>query len=333
MYVCLITHQIKESCLLFYFFILSIWSFQDNSMTEMHISDILQPNKPSFSFEFFPPKSKQAADKLYETIQQLSSLNPSFVSVTYGAGGSTRDLTHDLVVRIKETTSTPPIPHLTCVKHSEEEIQATLERYAKVGINNILALRGDPPQQESQYNRADDAFPYAADLVRFIKAFNTSGKHPNEKGFGIGVAAFPEGHPDTPNRLKEMDYLKEKVDAGADYICTQLFFDNHDFLDFRDRCELNGINIPIIAGIMPITSKKGIQRMAELAAGARFPAKLIRALNRAGDNEEAVERVGIQHAAEQCSGLLDAGIAGIHFYTLNQSKATQEVYASLGYGS
>ena len=298
----------------------------------MHINDILSESNPTFSFEFFPPKTAEAADKLYETIRDLETCNPSFVSVTYGAGGSTRELTHDLVVKIKETTSIPPIPHLTCVAHSEDEIKSTLERYASVGISNILALRGDPPASMVDYDRSKDAFLYAADLVRYIRQFNESGKHPDPRGFGIGVAAFPEGHPDTPNRLLEMDYLKAKVDEGADYICTQLFFDNHDFFDFRDRCELAGINIPIIAGIMPITSASGIKRMAELAAGAHFPAKLLKALNRAGDNREAVQRVGIQHAAEQCAGLLDGGVSGIHFYTLNQSRATREVYASLGLG-
>ena len=298
----------------------------------MHINDILSESNPTFSFEFFPPKTAEAADKFYETIRDLETCNPSFVSVTYGAGGSTRELTHDLVVKIKETTSIPPIPHLTCVAHSEDEIKSTLERYASVGISNILALRGDPPASMVDYDRSKDAFLYAADLVRYIRQFNESGKHPDPRGFGIGVAAFPEGHPDTPNRLLEMDYLKAKVDEGADYICTQLFFDNHDFFDFRDRCELAGINIPIIAGIMPITSASGIKRMAELAAGAHFPAKLLKALNRAGDNREAVQRVGIQHAAEQCAGLLDGGVSGIHFYTLNQSRATREVYASLGLG-
>ena len=296
----------------------------------MHIHDIIKPNEPSLSFEFFPPKNPKASNALYETIKQLSAHKPSFVSVTYGARGSTRELTHDLVVRIKETTDTPPVPHLTCVNHSKEEVTATLERYASVGIGNILALRGDPPAGQESYDRTKDAFPYASDLVRHIREFNQSGKHPDPRGFGIGVAAFPEGHPDTPNRLLEMDYLKAKVDEGADYICTQLFFDNHDFLDFRDRCRLEGINIPIIAGIMPITSAKGIRRMAELAAGAHFPAKLLRALIRAGENQEAVQRVGIQHAAEQCAGLLDADVDGIHFYTLNQSRATQEIYASLG---
>jgi len=298
----------------------------------MHIQDILKNSNPSFSFEFFPPKNEKSWDHLYEVIRDLSPYNPSFVSVTYGAGGSTRELTHDLVIKIKETTNTPPIPHLTCVSHSKEEISNTLKRYANVGIGNILALRGDPPANSKNYDRSGDAFLHAADLVRHIKEFNASGQHPDPRGFGIGVAAFPEGHPDTPNRLLEMDYLKAKVDEGADYICTQLFFDNHDFLDFRDRCSLAGIDIPIIAGIMPITSAKGIHRMAELAAGAHFPARLIRALNRAGDDKESVQRVGIQHAAEQCAGLLDAQVDGIHFYTLNQSHATRKVYASLGLG-
>ena len=157
-----------------------------------------------------------------------------------------------------------------------------------------------------------------------------SGKHPDPRGFGIGVAGFPEGHPDTPNRMQELNHLKAKVDAGADYICTQLFFDNHDFLDFRDRSQLAGIDVPIIAGIMPVTSIKGMQRMAELAAGARYPAKLIRSLNRAQDDTDAVERVGIHYAAAQCTGLLDEGIDGIHFYTLNKSRATQEIFQSLG---
>jgi len=168
--------------------------------------------------------------------------------------------------------------------------------------------------------------------VAFIKDFNNSGAHPNPQGFGIGVAGFPEGHPATPNRMLEMDYMKEKCDAGADYICTQLFFDNHDFYDYRDRCVQNDIHLPIIAGIMPVTSVKGMRRMSELAEGARFPAKLIRALNRAENNADAIEQVGIHYAAQQCVELLDNKIEGIHFYTLNKSKATQEIYTRLGIG-
>jgi len=166
--------------------------------------------------------------------------------------------------------------------------------------------------------------------VKFIRKFNASGSHPDERGFGIGVAGFPEGHPGTPNRLVEMDHLKQKVDEGADYIVTQLFFDNRDFLDFRDRCELAGITVPIIAGIMPVTSLASMKRMAELAAGARFPARLLRALQRCGGDAEAMSRVGIHHASEQCRDLLENKVRGIHFYTLNRSDATKQIFESLG---
>ena len=293
----------------------------------MHIEDIFATHSTTLSFEFFPPKTAAASDKLYEAITELESYKPSFVSVTYGAGGSTRELTHDLVVRIKETTPTTPVPHLTCVCHSEQDIQQILERYAAAGVSNILALGGDPPRDLTSYNKADDAFQHAADLVTFIKKFQG---HPDRRGFGIGVAGFPEGHPATPNRLKEMDYLKAKVDAGADYICTQLFFSNYDFYDFRDRCALAGIEVPIIAGIMPITSASGMQRMADLAAGARFPARLLKQIARCGDDADAVRRVGVHYASEQCADLLDNDVSGIHFYTLNKSDATRQIYANLG---
>ncbi len=297
----------------------------------MHIADILAAQRPSFSFEFFPPKTPEAAGKLFETIAQLEPYNPAFVSVTYGAGGSTREMTHDLVVRLKTTTSLDPIPHLTCVCHQEAEVHDILERYARAGVGNILALGGDPPRDLQNYRKADDAFQHAADLVRFIRQFSEQrGVHPDARGFGIGVAGFPEGHPATPNRLKEMDFLKAKVDAGADYIVTQLFFDNHDFFDFRDRCGLSGIKVPIIAGIMPITSSTGLSRMADLAAGSRFPARLLKALARAGSDPESVRRVGLHYATEQCADLLDHEVDGLHFYTLNQSSATREIYASLG---
>lgn len=296
----------------------------------MHIRDILSGDSPSLSFEFFPPRTDQAWDDLYQTILDLEALRPSFVSVTYGAGGSTREQTHNLVLRIKQTTSIPPVPHLTCVGHTRDEIQAILERYAAAGVANVLALRGDPPRNQPDYDWAAGEFRYASDLVAFIRKFNESGAHPDPRGFGIGVAGFPEGHPSTPNRAAELDNLKAKVDAGADYICTQLFFDNHDFLDFRDRCRLSGIDVPILAGIMPVTSLQGMKRMAELAAGARYPAKLIRALNRANSNPEAVERVGIHYAAEQCGELLDQGVDGLHFYTLNRSRATREIYQAIG---
>ncbi len=298
----------------------------------MHIQDILSGPEPSLSFEFFPPRGATAWEELYQTIRELEPLKPTFVSVTYGAGGTTREMTHDLVVRIKQTTTIPPVPHLTCVGHSREDIEAILIRYAAAGVANVLALRGDPPKDRPDYDWSKGDFQQAADLVAFIRAFNASGRHPDPRGFGVGVAGFPEGHPATPNRVAELDFLKAKVNAGADYICTQLFFDNHDFLDFRDRCRLAGIDIPIIAGVMPVSSLQGMKRMAELAAGARYPAKLIRALNRAGGNPAAVERVGIHYAAEQCADLLDHDVDGIHFYTLNKSRATLEIFQSLGLG-
>lgn len=297
----------------------------------MHINDIFSRDPITFSFEFFPPKNEESAQALYDSIQELESLKPSFVSVTYGAGGSTRQLTHELVVRIKQTTAIPPIPHLTCVCHGEEELRDILHRYAEQNIGSILALGGDLPRDKPDWDRGQDACRYAADLVTMIRKFNDSGVHPDQRGFGIGVAGFPEGHPGTPNRLLEMDHLKAKVDAGADYICTQLFFDNTDFYDFRERCELSGIHVPIIAGLMPITSTKGLKRMAELAAGSRFPASLLKSLNRCDtEDDEAVTRVGVHWATEQCRDLLDNDVRGIHFYTLNRSKATIDIYRSLG---
>jgi methylenetetrahydrofolate reductase (NADPH) len=295
----------------------------------MHITDIIRGDSPTLSFEFFPPKTPEAAETLYQTIRDLELYMPHFVSVTYGAGGSTRDLTHDLVERIQRTTKLDPIPHLTCVCHNEEEIETILFRYAKSAIGNILALGGDRPTG-IVYDKSRDSFQHAIDLVKLIRRFNESGTHPDRRGFGIGVAGFPEGHPATPNRLREMDYFKAKVDAGADYIVTQLFFDNRDFLDFRERCALADIHTPIIAGIMPITSISGFKRIAELAGGARFPAKLLRALQRCQNDREMVRRVGLHFAIEQCHDLLDNDVAGIHFYTLNRSDATRVIFDSLG---
>jgi methylenetetrahydrofolate reductase (NADPH) len=296
----------------------------------MHIQDIFEKHRTTMSFEFGPPRSPEAAEKLFNTIARLESLKPAFVSVTYGAGGSTRDLTHEIVMRLHKDTSLDPIPHLTCVCHSEQDIADIITRYAADGISNILALGGDPPRDRADYDRTQDSFQHAADLVRFIQTFNGEGTHPDGRGFGIGVAGFPEGHPATPNRMQEMDYLKEKIDEGADYICTQLFFENRDFYDFRERCDLAGITVPIIAGIMPITSAAGMKRMAELALCSRYPAPLLRSIQRCGDDKEAVKRVGIHWATEQCRDLLDNKVRGIHFYTLNQSDATVQIYESLG---
>jgi methylenetetrahydrofolate reductase (NADPH) len=293
----------------------------------MHIRDIFQTRPTTFSFEFFPPKTDRASDELFQTIAQLQALRPSFVSVTYGAGGSTRERTHDLIVRIQRETRLTAVSHLTCVCHSREELAAILDRYAESRIENVLALGGDPPRNLAGFDRSKDAFQYADQLVAFIRSHANAW---DSRGFGIGVAGFPEGHPATPNRLKEMDYLKRKVDAGADYICTQLFFCNGDFYDFRERCELAGIRVPIVAGIMPITSRDNLERMAELALGARFPARLLRAIGRCGDHPEAVAKVGIHWATEQCRDLLDNHVRGLHFYTLNKSDATRQIYENLG---
>jgi methylenetetrahydrofolate reductase (NADPH) len=292
----------------------------------MHIQDIFLTDPTTFSFEFFPPKTDAASDELFATIAQLQELQPSFVSVTYGAGGSTRERTHDLIVRIQRETELTAVSHLTCVCHTREELDAILARYAISGIENILALGGDLPRDKPDYDRGQDAFRYADGLVKFIREWTG---HPDPRGFGIGVAGFPEGHPGTPNRLLEMDYLKRKVDAGADYICSQLFFDNHDFDDFRERCDLAGIKVPILAGIMPILSRKGMERMAELALGAKIPARLQRAINRCAD-DESVAKVGVHWATEQCRDLLDKDVRGLHFYTLNKSDATRRIYENLG---
>jgi len=293
----------------------------------MHIQEVLAATETTFSFEFFPPKTPEASELLFQTIAHLEPLKPSFVDVTYGAGGGTRDLTNDLVLRIRRETKLETIPHLTCVCHTRPEIDQILEKWASSGVSNILALSGDLPAGKKDWDRSKDAFRYAAGLVGHIAKFRG---HPDRRGFGVGVAGFPEGHPATPNRLDELDHLKAKVDAGAHYICTQLFFDNRDFYDFRDRCELAGIRVPILAGIMPITSEKGMRRMAELAAGSRFPAPLLRSLQRCGGVAEAVKRVGIHWATEQCRDLLDHHVRGIHFYTLNQSDATRQIYLNLG---
>src|SRR3954469_21884082 len=275
----------------------------------MHIQDIFREHPTTFSFEFFPPKTDEASEELFANIARLQSLQPSFVSVTYGAGGSTRERTHDLILRIQSETDLTAVSHLTCVCHDEAALAAILDRYAASGVENILALGGDPPRNLANYDRERDAFKHADGLVRFVKSRT---RVPDPRGFGVGVAGFPEGHPGTPNRLVEMDQLRAKGDAGADYICPHLFFQNRDFYDFRERCDLAGIKVPILAGIMPITSVAGMKRMAELALGARVPARLLKDVGRCAD-DPAVSRVGISWATGQCADLLHNGIRGIHF--------------------
>jgi methylenetetrahydrofolate reductase (NADPH) len=288
----------------------------------MKVVDILQLGKQtSISFEFFPPKTEKGFQKLYNTMAELETLKPSYVSVTYGAGGSTRENTHKLVTRIKKESDHEVVAHLTCVGSTKDEVARILDDYDEEGIRNILALRGDLPSGETEWNPSGQGFDHAADLVRFIKE--------RKPHFGIGVAGFPEGHPEALNRLKEIDYLKEKVDCGADYMVTQLFFDNRDYYDFVDRCSVAAIDIPIVAGVMAITSAKSMLRMAELSANARFPAPLLRLINRA-DGDDLVARAGIHWAAEQVRDLIDKGIPGVHIYTLNNSLVATEICHNLG---
>ncbi len=299
----------------------------------MHILDIFKQRQTTISFEFFPPKSDEAGSALFEAIRELEPLHPAWVSVTYGAGGGTRARTHEMVVRIKRTTGLIPMPHLTCIYHTEAEIYDILETYAEARVSNILALAGDAPRENPEYDRSRDSFRYAAQLVRYIRQFKErqAGKALSDaRGFGVGVAGFPEGHPGCPNRLMEMEHLKAKVEEGADFIITQLFFDNRDFYDFRERCEIAGIRAPIIAGVMPITSEAGMRAMASLALGARIPAKLLRSVERCEGRAESIRRVGVHWATEQCRDLLDHQARGLHLYTLNRSTATREIYANLG---
>jgi len=287
----------------------------------MLVKEILNRKNTSISLEFFPPKTKDSSASLFENIRQLIPLKPSYVSVTYGAGGSTRELTHNLILRLQKETNLTIVSHLTCVGASKDSIKKILEQYNEHGIHNIMALRGDPPLEQKTFEPHPDGFKYAFELVSFIK------KHfPN---MCIGIAGFPEGHAECPNRLKEIDYLKEKVDCGADYICTQLFFKNDDYYDFVERCRLAKIDIPIIAGIMPIKSIEGMKKMAQLALGARFPAPLLKAVNRAS-NDESIKKVGNHWAAEQIRDLIDNNTKGIHLYTFNQAKSTLEIYKALG---
>ncbi|MFW5741824.1 MAG: methylenetetrahydrofolate reductase [NAD(P)H] [Spirochaetota bacterium] len=287
----------------------------------MHVSAILNEKRPTFSLEFFPPRSPEGWERLFRVIRKFEPLAPDFVSVTYGAGGTTREQTHELVRRIAAQTDLTVVPHLTCVCHARAEIDAILARYAEVGIGGIMALGGDPPR--SFDGECSSEYAHAYELVAQIRAFR------EENGeFAIGVAGFPEGHPATPNRVLEIDYLKRKVDAGADYVCTQLFFENRDFYDFRERCAIADITVPIIAGIMPVTSRSNFDRLPSLALGSRYPAKLIRRVT-ACESDDDIERVGIEWAAEQCADLVANDVRGIHFYTLNRLRPIREVWRSV----
>ncbi len=286
----------------------------------MRIRDLFDADGPLFSFEFFPPKTEQGERLLLETIGRLRDLHPSFVSVTYGAGGSTRNKTIEIVTRVKRDFGIEAMAHLTCVGHDRAEIAQLLDRLRDSGIENVLSLRGDPPQGESAFTPPENGFAYAAELVRFIR----------EQGydFCLGGAGYPEGHQECADRELDLEHLRQKVDAGLDFVITQLFFDNADYFDFVPRARRIGIRVPIIPGIMPITNVAQIERISKMC-GARIPEDLRRRMRAHADDEAAVRAIGIEHASRQCRELLAGGVPGIHFYTLNQSPATAAILAEL----
>lgn len=289
----------------------------------MKITEFYKKQKHTISFEFFPPKTAEAEEKLFETVTQLKGLQPSFVSVTYGAMGTTRTNTLRIVSRIKRETGIEAAAHLTCVGHTRTEIESILSDLAANGIENIVALRGDPPKGESQFQAAVNGFPHASELVRYIR----SHAYYSPK-FSLAVAGYPEGHVECRDLSKDLVHLKRKVDEGADAIVTQLFFDNRDYFDFVERVRRAGINIPVVAGIMPVTHGPQIERFASMC-GAKIPKEMLEAIHKFGDDQASVEAFGIDYASRQCRDLLQKGAPGIHFYTLNKSHATKKIYENL----
>ena len=284
------------------------------------VRDLIDAGEKSFSFEFFPPKDEAGERQLWKALRELETLRPTFVSVTYGAGGSTRDRTVRVTHQIAADTSMTPLAHLTCVGHSREELRCVVGSYADAGIRNILALRGDPPEGPSApYVMHPEGLRYAVELVELVKSLGD---------FCVGVAAFPEGHPSAESLDADARALAEKARAGAEFAITQLFFRPDDYFRLVDRVSALGVHIPIIPGIMPITNLAQIRRMSDLS-GAELPAEVVERVARHGDDAVAVRREGIEIATELCDTLLAGGAPGLHFYTLNRSKATREIYANL----
>jgi methylenetetrahydrofolate reductase (NADPH) len=285
----------------------------------MRIVDKLSGGDAAISFEFFPPKDQEGVDRLFTTVAELAPFAPAYVSVTYGAGGSTRQLTVELVGRIQREVGIEAMAHLTCVGATREELSGVLDQLEQAGVENVIALRGDPPKGSTTFVTHEGGFGHASELAGFIK---------QRGGFCIAGACYPEKHPEAESPAVDLQNLKRKVDAGAEFLISQLFFDNADYFAFVERARAAGIRVPIIAGIMPVTNVSQIKRFAGMC-GARMPAELLQRLEPVAADPEAVGELGVQHAVEQCRELLDRGAPGIHFYTLNRSKATVEILRRL----
>jgi methylenetetrahydrofolate reductase (NADPH) len=285
----------------------------------MRIAELLTGPGPVFSFEFFPPKTERGEQNLYAALSELGELDPAFVSVTYGAGGSTREKTIEIVKRIKRDYGLEAMAHFTCVGATAAQLRGTLDEMAQAGIENVLALRGDPPAGEEIWTKTEGGLEYSSELVALVKA---------DYPFAIGAACFPETHVHAVSPQADLEYLAQKVRAGADFLITQLFFDNACYFDFVARARAVGIEVPIIPGIMPITRVGQIERMAAMC-GASISDGLRRELHLREQAPEAVLDFGVAHATLQCAELLAAGAPGVHFYTLNRSPATRAILSAL----